>query len=156
MSLGGASELADGLRLIGTKGAKRVTRTAITKTARRLTRSVKQQAPVGESKFLKRSIAFKVRTYPNGNIVGVVGSRKGQAPHAHLIEEGTAERFTRAGDSRGEGPAVRFVRRTYNALKGVLHSFMLDDIKQGIVKEEAKRVAKASKRGAKLRRRGKL
>lgn len=156
MSLAGADELQGGLKLIGTKGAKRVVRAEMTKTSRRLTRSVKQQAPVGPSKNLKRSIMFRIATYANGNIVGIIGSRKGQAPHAHIVEEGTKERFTEEGASRGEMPALHFVKKTYNALASLLQQWLLDGIKHGIVKEEAKRVAKMSKKGNRLRKRGKL
>lgn len=155
MDVAGAEGLIDGLHLLGNKAAKRVARAEITRSARILTRSVKQQAPIGPSKNLKRSIMFKVRTYKD-SIVGVIGSRKNAAPHAYIVEEGTKERFTKDGESRGEMPATHFVLRTYNALKSLLQQWLIEGMERGICKEEAKRVAKMSKKGARLRKRGKL
>ncbi len=39
------------------------------------------------------------------------------APHAHLIEFGTAQRFTKRGAYRGKGPKIAFFRPTINNWK---------------------------------------
>lgn len=72
--------------------------------------------PVKE-KRLKAAIAVKRKTYrKSGNVIAIVGYREGKddkkgAPHAHLVEFGTVERFHKSGKSTGTMPEFGFMRR---------------------------------------------
>ena len=55
---------------------RRIVRPGISKASRHVSRSARAKAPA-ESGLLRKSIGVVVRTYPNGNVVGVVGPRHG-------------------------------------------------------------------------------
>lgn len=64
--------------LVGWKPAamRRIVRPGVDKSSRVVSRAAKARVSV-ETGLLKRSIGVRVRTYPSGNVVGVVGPRKG-------------------------------------------------------------------------------
>lgn len=67
------------------------------------------------------------------------------APHAHLVERGTAERFHKSGKSVGVMPAEPFVLPAFLAKKDAVLSAMKDEIVVEIGKAES-RIAKKSAR----------
>lgn len=59
------------------------------------------------------TIITKVWTIPNQHgYVAYAGPKSGEAPHAHLLERGTVERFTKTGAYRGRGPAYHILSNT--------------------------------------------
>ena len=68
-----------------------------------MAKAARQSAPIGTApaiwkngknkgqarKRLRKTIATRMKTYGNGSIVCVVGSRSREAPHGHLVEDGT-------------------------------------------------------------------
>ena len=70
-------------------------------------RSVRQQAPKGRKGVLRRRIRARkgLRSYsPSALIVS-------GAPHSHLIEFGTEDRYHRSGKFVGKGPKIPFFQR---------------------------------------------
>lgn len=106
----------------------KVMRPAIRAAGNAAKQDLKNAAPVGKypqgiSKKpgnLKRSMAVKVKTYPNSGPVAIVGSRYSgpsnmRGPHQHLVLFGTRLRFTKSGASRGIMPANNFRDRVFKA-----------------------------------------
>ena len=71
----------------GTLVAKEARKLAPTGTSPAIWRNGKNKGQA--RKRLKRTIATRMKTYSNGTIVCVVGSRSREAPHGHLVEDGT-------------------------------------------------------------------
>lgn len=71
----------------GTVMAKAARQTAPIGTAPAIWRNGKNKGQV--RKRLRKTIATRMKTYGNGAIVCVVGSRSREAPHGHLVEDGT-------------------------------------------------------------------
>ena len=62
------------------------------------------------------SVLMRVKRFRRDrDFYSMVGTARGEAPHAHLIEAGTAERYTKAGEYRGVMPAMRPLERAYDA-----------------------------------------
>jgi len=73
------------------------------------------------------------------------------APHAHLIEFGTGERFQKkSGRYTGRGPAEPFMRPAWDAEKGV----MPGEVGRDLWVEISKAAARKAKRAAKLAAKG--
>ncbi|MCK9569856.1 hypothetical protein M0R72_13010 [Candidatus Pacearchaeota archaeon] len=76
---------------------------------------VRKEAPQGPTGKLKRNVkAFYLAqrgSNPRTAIVKV-GQAKYEAPHAHLVESGTAERFQKSGKSVGAMPGEPFFEPT--------------------------------------------
>ena len=71
----------------GTLMAKEARKLAPTGTSPAIWKNGKNKGQV--RKRLKRTVATRMKTYGNGNITCVVGSRSREAPHGHLVEGGT-------------------------------------------------------------------
>jgi len=100
----GVNHVKYALTTLPEKIQRRVLRGAVTKATRLLVRAVKEETPQGKPRVwnkkrlkggaLKKSIHSKVKTYTKTNtVVGIVGPRYKGAPHAHLVHEGTVERW---------------------------------------------------------------
>jgi hypothetical protein len=64
------------LKALGPKLEKKILRAAVDKGTKYLTKQTKANVPV-QTGLLKKSIGSKVKTYPNGKIIGIVGPRSG-------------------------------------------------------------------------------
>lgn len=79
-----------GMRRAQTKAAK-----ALVNNARpRIPRAAKKQRQYAGKPHYQDSLSYKVKTYKTA-VVAVAGPRSGSSPHAHLVEEGTQERYTK-------------------------------------------------------------
>lgn len=83
----------------------RVLTKAVTAGCRVVQRRIQDTVPFNTRKKRKQAlhyrdtIAFVTREYGGARVVGVVGHESKMAPHAHLIEKGTAQRFTNSKPS---------------------------------------------------------
>ena len=114
IELVGMDDVLNRLKKLPEKPTRRVTRkflragsTPILKESRRLT-----PKDTGElRKAWKRSFA---KSFDRDQWVKV----RNPAPHAHLVEFGTGERFTKDGKSKGSMPARPFLRPAVESKKG--------------------------------------
>ncbi len=103
--LSGQRELVDKLKSMDRKIKRSIATKTVRAGARVTAAAIKAAAPV-DTGAGRRAIGTKVKTYKNGGAtVAIVGERKGKrrskklpkaaygAPHFHLIEQGTIERF---------------------------------------------------------------
>ena len=94
-------ELLANLRILPEKVQTKVMRQAGRKSAQTVLGSIKSVTPKARKKtkrfahrpHLRDVMAIKQKTY-KGRTVYIVGPKSGQAPHAHLVEFGTQQRFT--------------------------------------------------------------
>lgn len=66
---------------------------------------------------LRRSITSRVRRYGKGYVVGVYGPSWPLGAHAHLLERGTKERWTKHRAYRGRMPVIPFAKPAYESSK---------------------------------------
>ena len=96
------------------KVAKKALRSAVTKATSKVRKQVKQATPLGKTGNLRggltRSTKFASKKSKGGWFKFRYGFDKKKAPHALMVEEGTKQRFTRRGVSRGKMPANYFFR----------------------------------------------
>ena len=116
IKIDGLAELGKQLESLPAKVAKKILRPAIRKASKPLAAECKATAPVGPTGNLKRSFkvrAMKMKGRRRKNGVGVVitSPGSGRAPHAHLVEKGTALRRTKKGRVTGVMPANPFMQR---------------------------------------------
>jgi len=78
---------------------RKAIRPAAAAAAAIVAKEARRNAPTGKGpatwkdgsdrKRLKRTIGIRLKTYGNGVIVAIIGPRSNQAPHGHLVEDGT-------------------------------------------------------------------
>lgn len=130
--LDGLQEVLANLDGVAKKVRKKAVRTGVAKAGRLLARAAKANSPQGGTGQLKRSIGSKVKTYPSGVVVAIVGPRKGfavvdakgkkhdPANIAHLVE------FGHAGPH--PAPAHPFLRPAFDTSKGACLQAIADEI----------------------------
>lgn len=98
-----------GMRRASMKAAK-----ALVNNARpRIPRAAKKNKPYASKPHYQDVLGYKVKTY-KGTVVSVVGPKSAQAPHAHIVEDGTQQRFTKSKTQyRGVGTKRVAVKRKY-------------------------------------------
>lgn len=74
--IAGVKELHQLLQVEAPKAVNRASRRGVTKAAREVRKDARQRTPV-RTGLLKRSLDVKVKTYPSGVVVGVVGPATG-------------------------------------------------------------------------------
>lgn len=98
MDVKGIKELQRTLQRLKPSLQRKAIRPAVQACATLVAKAARQLAPTGTGqakekgktrKRLKRTIATRTKTYANGSIVGIIGSRSREAPHGHLVEGGT-------------------------------------------------------------------
>lgn len=139
------------------KGAarKRIVRRGLTLCARILAKAAKRLAPK-ETGLLRKSIASKVKTYPNGSVVAIIGPRddakfrqpvvrkKGKwfpstvtanpVKYAHLVELGHG--------GRAAAPAKPFLAPALAASQSQVKARFAQAVREGLEKEAAKAAGK--------------
>jgi HK97 gp10 family phage protein len=80
-----------------------------------LVKAVRKAAPIGPTGNLKRSVKKRIKKYPSGVVVAVMGGAWPIGAHMHLVEEGTDDRYHESGKYVGKMPASHFVRRAFIA-----------------------------------------
>lgn len=74
---------------------------------------------------LRKSIRLFESKFENGGWIVHVG-----APHAHLVEFGTAERYTAKGKRSGRMPALPFVRPVARKYRSKFQRRIIDGLRQ--------------------------
>ena len=103
----GLSELEAALKKVAPKIAKGALRSGLLKGARLMGIRARQNCPVVTGN-LKKSIKWRGRRQ-RGTIVAA--ALMATAPHSHLVEFGTAVRYSKSGAHRGAMPPNRFMTR---------------------------------------------
>ena len=125
-SVTGDKELTKQLTAIA-RGVRKATRRAVNKGLTVIRKAVADEAPVGKTRSVKKSIGKRLNKLSGSTpeITGKVGpgvgkkklkkdgSKSDTSPHAHLAVLGTVERFTKRGASRGIMPQNDFVSRGF-------------------------------------------
>lgn len=137
----GIKDLVKKLESMKKSKASKILRKACTKGAQPVAKSAKAQAPV-ETGLLKKSIGHKVKSYPSGVVVGIVGPRVGHGTevvvngkpeyrdpvyYSHLVELGSEQ-----------APPHPFLRPAWDQNRGNVENIMRTQIGEGIEKELAK------------------
>ncbi len=91
---------------------------------------------------LRKSTTRRSKTYP-GVFNITVGPGHARASHAHLIEEGTVDRFTKSGAFRGKMTPVPFAEKAFDAKAADAKRVMETTIVRG-VEREASRLGRSS------------
>lgn len=107
----GADELKHLMRKLPPRVHRKVTRAAISAGLTPMLRAMRKEVPVDDG-VLKASLGRKVKAYDKSlSVVGLAGPKKNAAPHAHLVEYGTAPRYDADGNYSGVMPPNPFVRK---------------------------------------------
>ncbi len=138
----GASVSIDGERALLLKLSRldRAVGTAIATDAVRvganmLVAPMRDAAPVGKTGNLQKSIGVKVHSKA-GFAISLTGPRFGA--HAHLVTQGTKDRFTKDGIFRGRMKPNPFIARTYQANADPVQNAMIRVIQRGVDREAAR------------------
>lgn len=131
-----------------------IVRPGLSKALTVLARAIRRNAPVGETRNLKKAIGKRLaRSQRQGQTtitakVGVnVGLRpsagkpggKQQAPHAHLVALGTGERRRKSGGSTGTMPANPFVKTAISGATASARAALLEGIRKALARVLAKK-----------------
>lgn len=145
-------QLEDNLKELPKAMGRTVLRNALKKAAKPIRDEASANAPHGPSGNLAKSIV--ITTKRNGRTVrnrrGVtifVGADHITAPHAHLVEFGTVERFHRkSGKSVGIMPQHPFFTRAFETMKSIAMDILLRELRVELDKA-ASRLAKRAESG---------
>lgn len=143
MRLEGDKALIRALGKLNDSTQRKIVKSAVTRGSQPWVKAARQEAPSGpddgksDKKKLKKGIGKKVKKYPSGAIVAIVGNVL-EAFHAHLVEFGTTFRFHKSGKYVGVMPANPFMRRAYDRTKREVVRKTEQFAWKGIEKEAAK------------------
>ena len=84
---------------------------------------VRSNAPGSIAEAVETKALPRKDNYPNVTMVGV---NYNKAPHQHLVEYGTAPRYTSDGAYRGQMPADPFFRRSIDGAHGLIKNTIRD------------------------------
>jgi HK97 gp10 family phage protein len=97
----------------------------LVKAAEIVSQNVKHKIKEGKTGNLKRAVITKIlrskESYPPTAICGI---DRAIAPHAHLVEYGTTERFHKSGKSVGAAKQQPFFRPAWDESKGQVNAFI--------------------------------
>jgi HK97 gp10 family phage protein len=157
----GLSEVLRRLKFLPPKIQRKVMRSAIAKACTPVVREARKTAPVGEGlnpdgserKHLNQTMTKRVKTYGNGNVVGIIGPKGREAPHAKLVELGTSPHDIVLGKPLNLGKttlpvgyvihhpgakASHFLERALDNVRGQVQDVMEIAVGVGIEREAAK------------------
>lgn len=147
----GFKELERRLEAIGDpKHVVRIERLGVNAGGRVIRDAVKANLEAGDhvvTRNLHKSIAVKSKTYRREVPVAIVGNHYLTAPHAHLVEFGTVERFHKPkgalglAKSVGIMPAFGFFRRAWSQKADAAFDKMTDKIDRELDKHVARQAA---------------
>jgi len=130
---------------------KTVLRNALKKAAVPIHNAVVANAPQGPTGNLKDGVVTSPKKYgrsvkSKNSVFMFVGMDHKTAPHAHLVEHGTVERFHDSGKSVGHMPAKPFFRNAWDATKGQALEILKAEIGTQLIKA-ARRLRTRAERG---------
>lgn len=102
-----SAEVTEALDELDGKATAKVLQRATKKAATFLAQRARPKAPVGKTRRLRKSITARAakRDKPGSFVTA-------RAPHRHLVQQGTADRFTRSGAFRGRMTPNPFIAET--------------------------------------------
>lgn len=148
----GADQVVSALQDLEKKVRKKALRAAVSKAGSIILKRAKQLAPK-DSGLLKKSLGRKVKVYPSGVAVAIVGPRKGfrqdatrrkgkwaavstiadPTKYGHLVELGTAPHtLKRSGISHPGSSPRSFLRAALDSSQGEIREAMANEIKRVI------------------------
>lgn len=134
----GADELQRLMRKLSPRIHRKVTRAAISAGLTPMLRAMRKEVPVDDG-VLKASLGRKVKAYDKTlSVVGLAGPRKNAAPHAHLVEYGTAPRYDAEGKYAGVMPPNPFVRKARDEQTHAAGLAVNRKMAEGVHREAAK------------------
>jgi HK97 gp10 family phage protein len=134
LGIEGDQEVMRRLKMLMSDDASRIIRRGLKAAAEVVRAAVQEEAPV-DSGTLRDSIIVKMKTYDKTTHVAIIGANYAKAPHAHLVEFGTAPRVTKKGKFSGAMPANAFQRRAFERTKGKVQQILADEVRKGIAQE---------------------
>jgi HK97 gp10 family phage protein len=127
--------------------SKTVLKNALKKAAAPIRAAAEANAPIGPTGNLKKSMvvstelkSHKVRA--KKSVIVFVGST---APHAHLVEFGTAPRYQENGKYTGQMPANPFFRHAWDATKHEALQIFIKEMETELLKAVQRLRARAEK-----------
>jgi HK97 gp10 family phage protein len=94
LKIDGIDELQKKLARLGRQAATKAQKNALREPAKMVQSAFVSASPTGDTGRLKRAQKTKWKTYRNsGSTIAVVGADYKVAPHVHLVEWGTADRY---------------------------------------------------------------
>lgn len=138
----GFENLQQQLDRLPDKAHRRVTGKALNKAGTHIVKDARRRVPVDEG-TLKKSIGKRLKKYPGGVAVLIIGPRikmgKWAGQHGWLVEYGSGPRDTSSGKSTGTMPAQPFMRPAFDTQMRNVLSTIRAEVAAGIIKE-SKRV----------------
>ena len=105
--------------------------------ARYVRRVMRREAPMGRTGNLRKDVVIKK---PAGQRpLSVLWHVAARAQHAYIVGFGTAERFTKAGASRGKQPPNPFASRAADISEGRAKRLMLRRLKKSLLRSAGRR-----------------
>lgn len=148
LNLPAFDHLTQQLRMMGSKVERKVMRKSLKAGAGVILRAAKALAPVGRTKNLKKSMAIsrgvRIRKYPHGTMMAVLGPGWPLGAHGPIVEEGTKMRRTRSGASRGRMPAMPFLAPAVAAQTAAATARVRSEVAKGIEKEIERKIARTA------------
>lgn len=157
----GLPEVLRRLKLLPVKLQKKVIQQATGRACTPIVKQARKDAPVGDGRnpdgsprqHLAKTINKRVKTYRNGNVVGIIGPIKNAAPHDHLVESGTKPHDIKLGKPLVFGStilpagfvikhpgakATHFLAKAFIRSRGRAQDIMEAAVAVGIEREAAK------------------
>lgn len=134
LSLSGDADLVAKLEKIGKRMGRAVQMKALRAGSTPVLQAFRAASPVGKTGNLKRGQTRKLKTYASGISVAIVGADYAVAPHAHLVEYGTKERYRKKFAQKtgrgftGHAKGQRVFTKAFEAVKGAAESAMTNTL----------------------------
>lgn len=109
LGIDGIAEMRRKLKKMGDRTQRKFVRRALTAGTTPIVRDIRKNTPK-ETGNLKASIGRRMKSYPSGIIVAVLGARWPKGAHGHLLEFGTTQRPHPITGTSGIMPARPFMR----------------------------------------------
>ena len=117
----GDKELVRKLLQLDTKLRSEISRAALGIGGTMMLQAMRKTVPRGRTGNLRRSLSKKVKQYPSGVSIAVIGPRIPMGAHAHLLEAGTEERVQqKTGRRVGRGPALWWMSKAFGASRSAI------------------------------------
>lgn len=130
---------------------KAVLRKSLRKAAKPIRDEAKKNAPRGPTGNLAKGMIISTKVHgrkvkTRKSVTVFVGADHMKAPHAHLVEFGTAPREHKSGKSTGQMPATGFLRKSWDATKDQALNILTESIREELY-SAAKRLADRAEAG---------
>lgn len=137
-------------KIYSPRAPQRVIKAALKKGGAVILKEAKRRAPKSKSGSrkdrppgnLRRSMMVskgrRLRKYPSGNLLAILGPQWPLGAHGTIVERGTARRQTSGGADRGKMPAIPFLEPAFAGKQKEVLKALREEIKKGLEREWAK------------------